>query len=124
MLQGFGWCVLRSSREPYRAATIDNVDAIDNQIRAADQALWAAFLDWMAGRRVDAEWIKWTFFEQLNWARGILQFTVARNHRGSAVWDMLQWIAENGPGSYGLFYVHDDEDQNGFTHYGRGRKDF
>ncbi len=23
---------------------------------------------------------------------------------------MLEWIAKNGPGSYGLFYCHDDED--------------
>jgi hypothetical protein len=51
-------------------------------------------------------------------------FCVARNHRASAVWDMLQWIATNGTGSYGLFYVHDDEDRLGNVDYGRGAEDF
>lgn len=27
---------------------------------------------------------------------------------------MLEWIAEHGPGSYGLFHVQDDEDLGGF----------
>jgi hypothetical protein len=37
---------------------------------------------------------------------------------------MMTWIAENGPGSYGLFYVHDDEDLIEVKYYGRGEQDF
>ena len=33
---------------------------------------------------------------------------------------MLEWIAANGSGSYGLFYVHDDEDILGPKRFGRG----
>ena len=28
----------------------------------------------------------------------------------SVVWDVLDWVIQNAPGSYGLFYCHDDED--------------
>jgi hypothetical protein len=33
-----------------------------------------------------------------------------RNHLYRPVFDLFEWIAENGPGSYGLLYVWDDED--------------
>ncbi len=33
-----------------------------------------------------------------------------RNHRFDPVIDIFRWIAENLPDSYGLLYVHDDED--------------
>ncbi len=35
---------------------------------------------------------------------------LSRNHRGSPFWAMLGGSREHGPGSYGLFHVHDDED--------------
>ena len=69
-------------------------------------------------------YIKWELHEHLNNHHGILMFCVSRNHRESNVWDMLQWIANHGAGSYGLFYVHDDEDQIGNTRYDRGANDF
>ncbi len=122
MLVGYGWCVLRSSREPYRAANIDSVDEIDDVIDAADRNLWSRFRQWMASN--DECYIKWDLHEELNNHRGILMFCVSRNHRSSFVWEMIQWIAENGGGSYGLIYVHDDEDQVGNMNYGRGTEDF
>jgi hypothetical protein len=33
-----------------------------------------------------------------------------KNHRYEAVIDLFRWLAEDGPGSYGLLYVQDDED--------------
>ena len=36
---------------------------------------------------------------------------------------MLDWIAQHGQGSYGLFFVHDDEDGIGNERYGRGQGD-
>lgn len=122
MLVGYGWCVLRSSREPYRAATTDTADEVDDLVYAADRDLWARFRQWMASN--EESFIKWDLHEQVNNHRGILLFCVSRNHRSSLVWDMIQWIAEHGCGSYGLFYAHDDEDQVGNSHYGRGINDF
>ncbi|MBX3451079.1 MAG: hypothetical protein KF777_16055 [Planctomycetaceae bacterium] len=122
MLVGYGWCVLRVSREPYRVAHIDLIDELDDTIVAADHNLWAQFRQWMASN--DECYIKWELHEQLNNQSGVLMFCVSRNHRASSVWDMLQWIAENGKGSYGLFFVHDDEDQMGNMNYGRGTEDF
>ena len=36
---------------------------------------------------------------------------------------MLKWIARNGSGSYGLLFVHDDEDLIDNHSYGRGNVD-
>jgi hypothetical protein len=36
---------------------------------------------------------------------------------------MLDWIAANGLGSYGLFFVHDDEDDAANDNYGRAGVD-
>lgn len=122
MLAGYGWCVLRSSREPYQTATVETVEVVDDQVRMADKALWAAFRLWIAAHGED--FLKWTLHEHLNNHSGILQYCVSRNHRSSCVWDMIEWIAENGPGSYGLLYVHDDEDGPANTAYQRGMNDF
>ena len=32
------------------------------------------------------------------------------NHRNEPVVDLFRWLAENARGSYGLLYIHDDED--------------
>lgn len=115
---GFGWCHLRSSREAYRSATIAQVDEIDKQTDLADEQLWRDYRDWMADHA--CPFLQWQFHETLNFENGLLTYCVARNHRTSIVWDMLAWIAANGPGSYGLFYVHDDEDAMGRQRDGRG----
>ncbi|GBG10436.1 MULTISPECIES: Imm7 family immunity protein [Paenibacillus] len=36
--------------------------------------------------------------------------TGLHNHRSNYVLDIFRWVSENIPGSYGLLYVHDDED--------------
>jgi hypothetical protein len=54
----------------------------------------------------------------------MLQFCTNRNHRGSsAVWGLMEWLAANASGAYGLVYVHDDEDSVGNQSYGRGEVD-
>jgi hypothetical protein len=108
MLSGYGWCVLRASRDAYSIATIDDVRSIDAQVDAADKLFWSEFRTWMAAR--ETPWLLWHFYEYHNNASGTLLFFISRNHRASPVWDMLQWIAANGHGSYGIFYAHDDED--------------
>lgn len=105
---GFGWCHLRSSREALRNASVEDVDHIDKEIEQADELLFANFRKSM--ETIGGSFLQWQFHEQLNNDNGLLTFCVSRNHRTSNVWDMLNWIATNGPGSYGLFYCHDDED--------------
>lgn len=114
---GFGWCHLRSSRAAFAIATLDDVEQIDSAIDAADKHLWVAFRDWMAANC--DPFTQWQFSEQLNNDTGLLTFAVSRNHRTSSVWEMLEWIATNGPGSYGLFYCHDDEDSMDREYQGR-----
>lgn len=43
---------------------------------------------------------------------GIDSFIILRmhSHRREDIIDLYQWVAENLPGSYGLLYIHDDED--------------
>ncbi len=118
MLSGSGWCVLRASREVYRDATVDEVEPLDTLLDWADKVLWAEFRAWMAAH--ETPWLIWHLHEQHNNDRGMLMFYIARNHRASPVWAMLEWIATHGPGSYGLFYVHDDEDIVDASRHGRG----
>ena len=112
MLFGVGWCVLRSSQLPYATATIDDLHAVDAQVDAADEQLWRDFRAWMSENA--SPFLSWTLHEQHNNHRGVLQCFVSRNHRSSPFWPMLEWIAEHGPGSYGLFHVQDDEDLGDF----------
>lgn len=114
---GFGWCHLRSSREPLRLATLADIDTVDKQIDCADRLLWSAFRTWMATH--EESFIQWQLNERLNNDCGLLTFVVSRNHRASNVWAMLDWIATNGVGSYGLLYCHDDEDAVERSGYGR-----
>ena len=122
MLAFHGWCVIRTSREAYTAATIDNVDAVDDAVDIADRQLWADFRTWMQVN--ESPFLKWQLHEQLNNHSGMLTFCGSRNHRAAILWDMLQWITANGVGSFGLVYVHDDEDSATNTSYGRGNADF
>jgi hypothetical protein len=114
---GFGWCHIRSSREAYRTASLADVDKIDDLVDRADELLWADFRKWIEANT--ETWLVWQFHEHLNNHHGLLTYCVSRNHRSSRVWEMLQWIAEHGHGSYGLFYCHDDEDTMERNAYGR-----
>jgi len=107
MIISIGWCVLRTPRSAYVQTSLDDIDALDKAISAADAKLWSDFREWMAAN--SSPWLLWTLHEQHNNHKGMLQVYLSRNHRGSPFWDMLEWIAEHGPGSYGLFHVNDDE---------------
>ncbi len=48
--------------------------------------------------------------EGLNGDLHVLSIAGHRNHRYEPVIDLFRWLAVNGPGSYGLLYVWDDED--------------
>lgn len=46
----------------------------------------------------------------LNGDLHVLSVAGHKNHRYEPVIDLFRWLAVNGPGSYGLLYVLDDED--------------
>jgi hypothetical protein len=108
MIFAAGWCVLRASRSAYATTAPWDAGPLDAAVDAADAGLWASFREWMAEN--GSPWLLWSLYEHHNNHHGLLQVYLSRNHRASPIWDMLVWIADHGPGSYGLFYVHDDED--------------
>jgi hypothetical protein len=105
---GFGWCHLQTSQEPLRNASVHDACKIEDAIRQADLAMFGAFREWMKAQ--DDSFLVWSLLEAHNNHHGLLTYSLSRNHRTSVVWSMLDWIVENAPGSYGLFYCHDDED--------------
>jgi hypothetical protein len=108
MIFAVGWCALRTSRRVYETATVTDAQSVDAALDVADAKLWASFREWMATNH--SPWLLWSLHEYHNHHRGLLQVYLSRNHRASPFWAMLGWIAEHGPGSFGLFHVHDDED--------------
>jgi len=57
--------------------------------------------------------LDWHFRAHLKNAGGILTMSSSRNHRGMAptVLKVFAWLARHVSGSYGLVYLHDDEDE-------------
>lgn len=109
MIIGIGWCVLRTSRSVYSETVGEPaISDMNEAVRKADETLWADFREWMTTN--SSPTLLWILHEHHNNHDGVLQVFLSRNHRGSPFWDMLTWIAEHGKGSYGLFYVKDDED--------------
>ena len=112
-----GWCVLRTSRSAYDITAAENADVLNAAIDAADAVLWVSFREWMAAN--ESPMLLWNLYEQHNNHNGLLQIYLSRNHRWSPFWPMLDWIAQHGSGSYGLFYVNDDEDYANDSKHGR-----
>lgn len=121
MMNGYGWCLLRA-RQPADARSLEpDPDLRNEEADRANGILWADFRSWMEAN--GDPFIVWSLSERNNNDYGVLTFSVSRNHRSSAVWEMLRWIATRGPGSYGLLFVHDDEDDAMNDSHGRGGAD-
>jgi hypothetical protein len=116
MMNGYGWCLLRATRPAEAGHLEPDPDARDKHADHANSLLWAGFRAWMEAN--GDPFLIWQFSEHNNNDSGVLTFSVSRNHRLSGVWGMLDWIAFHGPGSYGLFFVYDDED-DGTNNNGR-----
>lgn len=108
MLLGFGWAVIQVSQARYVGADFDSLDTLDDELSAADRELRQACQAWLS--RCDDPWLRWQFSETLNNHGGLLQFHTSRNHRTSRFWDLAEFIVGQSKGSYGVLYVHDDED--------------
>lgn len=129
MLFAVGWAVVRSSREPFATLDFDSMEAeewsqalnvIDGACDRDDLDLFDRFEVFMA--ECDDGLLSWSFQRALNNVRGVLTFSSSRNHRGKSPTSLriMEWLAANGTGSYGLLYLHDDEDANEVSkRYGR-----
>jgi hypothetical protein len=110
MLTAYGWVVVRSTREPYRDAAPERLDEIDDEVDSADDDLFDRIEQFLA--TYSPPDLDWHFRRHMNNVKGTLLLSSSRNHRGdppSAI-GVLRWLAREGPGSFGLVYVHDDED--------------
>ena len=121
MLVAHGWAVLQSSREKYASPNPEELFVLDEESEKEDEKLWSDFRSWM-DKNADS-FMNWQLTERLNNHHGLLQFSVSRNHRSSSIWEMLKWLAEKSEGTYGIVFVHDDEDLLGNTNYSRGERD-
>ena len=122
MLIAHGWAVLQSSRIKYANPNPDEWFILDEESKKADETLWRNFRLWM--KENEDPFMVWQLTERLNNEHGLLQFAVSRNHRGSSLWEMLRWLANNSDGTYGIVFVHDDEDIAENKDYGRGDNDY
>lgn len=122
MLEAYGWVVVRTSRDIFVNAPFEELDAIDDLVDKRDAQLWNDLQDYLRARELSC--LRWQFYERLNNQSGILQFCESRNHRSADTWALMDWIAKHGTGSYGLVYVHDDEDIPDNKTYNRGQHDF
>ena len=113
MLLAMGWAIVRSSRAPYEAVEGlegTEIDDVDDAVDQADDVLFDALERYLKPHQ--APDLEWQFRRRMNNHSGMLHFHSSRNHRGvkpTAI-ELLEWLAEHGPGSFGLAYLHDDED--------------
>lgn len=122
MMLAFGWFVVRAARRGYSEdMEVGQMEALDERFRNEDERLWKDLEAWLSAN--DDGLMTWRFQRHLNNHRGLLEITVSRNHRASPLWDLIKWLANASQGTYGIVYVHDDEDCQGVTHYGRGQLD-
>src|SRR5262249_35553399 len=112
----YGWAVVRSGLETNAAAGLD-VDELDEQMAKADAQLFTALESYLADLRPPD--LDWHFRRALNNDRGILLFSSSRNHRETkpTALALLEWLAHHGPGSRGVVFLHDDEDERGGGDY-------
>ena len=110
MIEAYGWAIARSSREEHEDASPDELDAIDERVAEADAVLFLELEKFL--QQFEPPDLDWHFRSQLNNAQGILTLSSSRNHRGvmPTVVAVLHWLSQHGPASYGIVYLHDDED--------------
>ena len=123
MFDAQGWIRVRSSRDAYvEGLSGEEIDALDRATDLADEALWDQLEQHLAKygietassgevRPIGLSLIKYQFHRHLNYSSGLLTLATSRNHRCRDFAELIAWIAEKGPGSYGIIYVHDDEDE-------------
>ena len=112
--------------KPTRPFGTSLIDALDRAADQADEALWDQLEQRLAAYGTESgvdsnssgevhpiglSLIKYQFHRRLNYSSGLLTLVTSRHHRCHDFAELVAWIAEKGPGSYGIIYVHDDEDE-------------
>jgi hypothetical protein len=98
MFEFHGWAVVRSG-----------LDVDDPRHETDWSRLWPRLREELRlFQRPEHFWLH----ETIN---GLVSVTCSglRNHRQEWVIDFYRWLAKRAPGSYGLLYIHDDEDSRG-----------
>ena len=111
MLLAFGWAHIQSAKNAYAVLGHDDsmaLEAEDARRRSEDRILFSNLRAWFDACEPNS--LEWNFFEDKNYDSGLLQFCDTKNHRTSLIWDLMSFIASESRGSYGLVYVHDNED--------------
>ncbi len=112
MLSAYGWVAMRAHPPAERGwletdPDFGDVERHDAARRQADDEMFDAFQRWLSS---DHSSLMCQFLPNSNNDRGVLTFHVSRNHTAPELEALLDWICEHAPGSYGLVYVLDDED--------------
>ena len=69
MLSAYGWIVVRTSRDVYKeVASLDGIDALDDQVDLADQLLWQRLRTCLEPE-TDLS-MKWQLTEKMNSTNG------------------------------------------------------
>jgi len=99
MFEVHGWAVISSGvdvdHERWEPAEAELLKRLQEEIHAIDEP----YCD---------------FFHMGTGFNGMHSMTVSglTNHRHERIIDVFRWLAVNGPGSYGLLFVRDDEDHD------------
>lgn len=107
MFEFHGWAVIKVDDLDDQGRDVFTLEELEAQVNQADASLRIALAEMRDNFCV---------FEIQHTCNGLRYLNVhgLRNHRYEPVIDLFRWVAANLPASYGLLYVHDDED-NGRT---------
>jgi hypothetical protein len=110
----FGWAVVQVSRLAFPVPPEVENDELWEQLAAQckidDKALWSDLRQWLAANTESG--FTWQLVEESTGCHsGMFQFMSGPSRASkSGVHDLMEWIAVNGPGSYGLVHVLDGDD--------------
>ena len=112
MMFAMGWEKLQTSQSVYASSDNNDVDLLDDHLNQSVKLLFEKCRDWLMD--CGNPFLCWTLTDELNNERGLLGVHTSRNHRASAIWPLLDFIAAESKGSYGLSHVWDDENGTQF----------
>jgi hypothetical protein len=95
MFEFHGWATLR----------VDSVDEYGDE----DEKALQAFLSELH-QRIETMLIDGAIHVEIRNGLHTLTIFGHNNHRQESVIDLFRWVAMNSRGSYGLLFIHDDED--------------
>jgi hypothetical protein len=110
----FGWAVVQVSRSAFPVPpTNENMELwgeLAVECEGADKALWNDLRKWISDNAESG--FTWQLHEEsIGFHTGMFQFMSGPSRASkSGAFGLLEWIAVNGSGSYGLMHVLDADD--------------